>query len=90
MEKRFVKVYSDGMMNISEIWVDIKTGVNYFYHASGNSGGLTPLRFKYIQTGGYYGKGKDSESSKSGESAGKQRPRFCQKRGRLLGFNDKI
>ena len=42
MEKRFVKVYSDGMMNISEIWVDIKTGVNYFYHASGNSGGLTP------------------------------------------------
>lgn len=43
MEKRFVKIYSDGMMNVSEIWVDIKTGVNYFYHASCNSGGLTPL-----------------------------------------------
>ena len=43
MEKRFVKIYSDGMMNVSEIWVDIKTGVNYFYLASGNSGGLTPL-----------------------------------------------
>ena len=22
MEKRFVKIYSDGMMNVSEIWVD--------------------------------------------------------------------
>lgn len=43
MEKRFVKVYSDGMMNVSEIWVDTKTGVDYFYHASGYSGGLTPL-----------------------------------------------
>lgn len=43
MEKRFVKVYSDGMMNVSEVWVDIKTGVNYFYHVSGYSGGLTPL-----------------------------------------------
>lgn len=43
MEKRFVKIYSDGMMNVSEIWADTKTGVNYFYHASGYSGGLTPL-----------------------------------------------
>lgn len=43
MEKRFVKIYSDGMMNVSEIWVDTKTGVNHFYHASGYSGGLTPL-----------------------------------------------
>ena len=43
MEKRFVKIYSDGMMNVSEIWVDTKTCVNYFYHASGYSGGLTPL-----------------------------------------------
>ena len=31
------------MMNVSEIWVDTKTGVNYFYHACGSSGGLTPL-----------------------------------------------
>ena len=43
MEKRCVKIYSDGMMNVSEIWVDTKTGVNYFYHACGSSGGLTPL-----------------------------------------------
>ncbi len=43
MEKRFVKVYSDGLMTVNEIWVDTKTGVNYFYHASGNSGGLSPL-----------------------------------------------
>ena len=43
MEKRFVKIYSDGMMNVSEIWVDTQTGVNYFFHQSGYSGGLTVL-----------------------------------------------
>ena len=43
MEKRFVKIYSDGMMTVNEIWVDTRTGVNYFYHAAGYSGGLTPL-----------------------------------------------
>ena len=43
-EKRFVKVYSDGMMTVSEIWVDTQTGVNYFFHASGYAGGLTPRR----------------------------------------------
>ena len=43
MEKRFIKIYSDGVMNVSEIWVDTQTGVNYFYHAAGSSGGLTPL-----------------------------------------------
>lgn len=43
MEKRFVKIYSDGVVNVSEIWVDTQTGVNYFYHAAGSSGGLTPL-----------------------------------------------
>ena len=42
-EKRFVKTYSDGMMNVSEIWVDTKTGVNYFFHASGYAGGLSVL-----------------------------------------------
>ena len=43
MEKRFVKIYSDGMMTTTEIWVDIQTGVNYLFHASGYAGGLTPL-----------------------------------------------
>ena len=43
MEKRFVKIYSSGVMNVSEIRVDTQTGVNYFYHAAGYSGGLTPL-----------------------------------------------
>ena len=41
--KRFKKVYSQGTMNVTEIWVDNETGVNYMYHASGYSGGLTPL-----------------------------------------------
>jgi hypothetical protein len=42
-EERFIKTYSQGAMNISEIWVDKKTGVNYLFHASGSAGGLTPL-----------------------------------------------
>ena len=42
-EKRFEKVYSQGAMSTNEIWVDTQTGVQYFYHAVGNSGGLTLL-----------------------------------------------
>ena len=41
-EKRFIRVHSEGMQ-ANEIWVDKETGVNYFYHQSGYSGGLTPL-----------------------------------------------
>lgn len=41
--KRFEKTYSQGSMNVTEIWVDRETGVNYLYHASGYSGGLTVL-----------------------------------------------
>ncbi|MBE6862309.1 MAG: xylan 1,4-beta-xylosidase [Ruminococcus sp.] len=42
-EERFIKTYSQGMANVSEIWVDKVTGVNYLYHAAGYSGGLTVL-----------------------------------------------
>ena len=42
-EKRFVKIYSEGAFGSNEIWVDIKTGVNYLFHASGYAGGLTVL-----------------------------------------------
>ena len=42
-EERFEKVYSQGKMNVTEIWVDRETGVNYLYHISGYAGGLTPL-----------------------------------------------
>ena len=42
-EDRFLKVHSEGVVNVSEIWVDKKTGVNYLVHASGYAGGLTPL-----------------------------------------------
>jgi hypothetical protein len=41
--ERFEKVYSQGAMNITEIWVDRETGVNYVFHCTGNAGGLTPL-----------------------------------------------
>lgn len=42
-EDRFVKTYSQGVMNPTEIWVDKQTGINYLFHASGYAGGLTPL-----------------------------------------------
>lgn len=42
-KQRFEKIYSQGLMNVTEIWVDKETRVNYLYHASGYSGGLTPL-----------------------------------------------
>ena len=41
--ERFEKTYSQGTMNVTEIWVDKETGVNYIYHAAGYAGGLTPL-----------------------------------------------
>ncbi len=40
---RFVKIYSQGKVNVIEIWVDKETGVNYIYRRSGYSGGLTVL-----------------------------------------------
>lgn len=40
---RFEKVYSQGTINIMEIWVDKETGVNYVFHVNGNAGGMTPL-----------------------------------------------
>lgn len=42
-EDRFIKTYSQGTVNVMEIWVDKATGVNYLFHSSGYSGGLTPL-----------------------------------------------
>ena len=41
---RFVKVLEEsGFITSSEIWVDTQTGVQYLYHSSGNSVGLTVL-----------------------------------------------
>ena len=42
-EERFEKLYSQGTLNVTEIWVDKETGVNYVFHAGGYAGGLTPL-----------------------------------------------
>jgi hypothetical protein len=41
--ERFEKIYSQGINNVTEIWVDKETGVNYLFHAGGYAGGLTPL-----------------------------------------------
>lgn len=42
-DERFEKIYTQGSINVTEIWVDKETGVNYVFHASGSAGGLTPL-----------------------------------------------
>lgn len=42
-EKRFVKIYSQGTLDVTEIFVDRETGVNYLFRGAGNAGGLTPL-----------------------------------------------
>ena len=42
--ERFVKVLDEsGIITCSEVWVDTQTGVQYLYHTSGNSGGMTVL-----------------------------------------------
>jgi hypothetical protein len=41
--ERFEKIYSQGTVNIIEIWVDKETGVNYVFHAGGYAGGMTSL-----------------------------------------------
>ena len=41
-EKRFIKIYGQGLGSI-EVLVDKVTGVNYLFHSSGYSGGLTVL-----------------------------------------------
>ncbi len=44
MAKRFVKVYSQGIVGSGmEVYVDRETGVNYLYAWSSGGGGLTPL-----------------------------------------------
>lgn len=42
-KSRFKKVLSEGKINVSEVWVDTETGVNYLFHCSGYAGGITPL-----------------------------------------------
>ncbi|MBQ7117288.1 MAG: xylan 1,4-beta-xylosidase [Clostridia bacterium] len=44
-DKRFVVTEKEGsaFSNLIQVIVDKKTGVNYMYIQSGNSGGLTPL-----------------------------------------------
>lgn len=41
--ERFQRVYKQGIMQATEIWVDMETGVNYLFHRDGYAGGLTPL-----------------------------------------------
>lgn len=41
--ERFIKIYTQGVSNVTEIWVDKQTGVNYVFHMGGYAGGLTPL-----------------------------------------------
>ena len=42
-EERFIKTWSDGVFGSNEIWVDVKTGVNYLWRHDGYAGGLCVL-----------------------------------------------
>lgn len=41
--ERFQKVYAQGVVTVTEIWVDTRTGVHYLFHKDGNAAGFTPL-----------------------------------------------
>lgn len=41
--ERFQKVYTQGVVTVTEIWVDTRTGVHYLFHKDGNAAGFTPL-----------------------------------------------
>ena len=41
--KRFQKLYSQGTLDVLEIWLDTETGVQYLYHMEGYAGGFAPL-----------------------------------------------
>lgn len=42
-DDRFEKIYTQGVLNTTEIWLDKETGVNYIFHNEGYAGGMTPL-----------------------------------------------
>ena len=42
-DERFIKVYSQGKLTVSQIWVDTVTGVNYLFQEDGYAGGMTVL-----------------------------------------------
>lgn len=41
--KRFKKIYTQGAIDIMQIWVDTATGVNYLFVSEGYAGGLTVM-----------------------------------------------
>jgi hypothetical protein len=42
-DNRFETIYSQGKINVSKIFVDKETGVNYLYVSDGSAAGLTLL-----------------------------------------------
>ena len=40
---RFKKIYTQGTISVTEIWVDTETGINYLFHRDGIAAGFTPL-----------------------------------------------
>ena len=42
-DDRFIRTYQKGIANVTEVWVDRETGVNYLFHEAGYAGGLCVL-----------------------------------------------
>ena len=40
---RFQKIYSQGTISVTEIWVDTETGIRYLFHRDRTAAGFTPL-----------------------------------------------
>lgn len=40
---RFTKIYAQGTISVTEIWIDTFTGVQYIFYRNGNAAGFTPL-----------------------------------------------
>lgn len=45
--KRFERIYTEGTLTTTTIYVDTETGVNYLFIQQGYGGGLTPLLDRY-------------------------------------------
>lgn len=41
--ERFKKTYAQRIVEVTEIWLDTETGVQYLFHRDGNASGFTPL-----------------------------------------------
>mgnify|MGYP000590352746 CR=1 FL=1 len=60
--QRFEKIYTQGAMTTTEIWVDKETGVNYLFHACGTGPDGAPAEVRILGGGVYEIEGPTAET----------------------------